>query len=712
MRENITKILENKKKIILFIMAIILPIIVEFLIFEKIEINKSSIIRMGFIYGIYGLIIVFKLLMKIRGLLKKIADNLIKYRYLLAVIILFILVLMQVNFSSIDMWATYMQEPEYANTIFGEARPIRSDEWLTQSPFMLGQTISDEQNIHNENIAQGNMNMLMITSPIKDIVSISRPLTWGLLFLGEGYGFSFYWVLKVIALIMLSIEIMLKITKKDSLLSLTGGLMLGLAPAMMWWLSTAVVDGYIYGMAVVILFSYYMQNLHWKIWKKIAIAIGMVICIPGFAFVLYPAFQVPFAFLMAVIMMSDLLKHRKELKKVDYAIMFGAIVGTGAIILRFVLLCLEDIKVMMSTVYPGARFETGGTFTIDGFIGYFANIFFPYSDGIGNTCEPSSYIYPFMGLIITSICFVNNYIKNRKSEKIENKKQDSNDKLIIALVILYVIFLIWEYIGFPKILAQISFLYFAPEKRVHIILGMIGTILTICMLQKMKKKEIFNKLQANIISALIVSFSYVLIRQSSIYAEFFTLIKLEIISVVIYAMTYFLLRGKKEAWCYTMCIVAIMAGLTVNPVTVGLDSIYKTKSAIAIQEIKSEDKEALWIGQFNINGQYLVANGVNCLNGVNIYPNFKWLRLADPEGIYDEVYNRFAHISIDLGYETHFTLLGTDSYQAILTYENIKDIGIKYYYRFGECSDEIMEKFNMTLEYEDREKGQFIYKFD
>ena len=85
----------------------------------------------------------------------------------------------------------------------------------------------------------------------------------------------------------------------------------------MWWFSTAVVDSYIWGMAIIVLFHYYMKNLNWNVKKKIAIAIGMLISVPAFAFALYPAYQVPLAFVVVIFMLNDIIKQGKELKKQD-----------------------------------------------------------------------------------------------------------------------------------------------------------------------------------------------------------------------------------------------------------------------------------------------------------------------------------------------------------------------------------------------------------
>lgn len=634
---------------------------------------------------------------------EKTVDFIMKYRYIIASILLVLLVALKINFSSIDMWCQYMNEPQTKSTILGKARSIRSDEWLTQSTTMLGQATSEgKYGIHNENIAQGTSNMLMVSAPVSDILAISRPLTWGFLIFGKEYGFSFYWVLKMLALIMVSIELVKKVTNKNNLLTLVGGIVLGLAPGMMWWLSTAVVDGYIYGGAVVVLFGYYMQNLNWKLWKKVLIALGIIICLPGFAFMLYPAFQVPFAFLMAIFMINDLIKNWRKLKKLDYIIMALTMSISLALIARFILVSIEDIKVMMGTVYPGERVEKGGTFTINNFISYFANIFFPYTNRIANTCEPSTYIYSFTGLIILIVLYLG---------EIKQEKNKEGFELIIALITLYTVYIIWEFVGFKTILAKVTLMYFSPAQRTHIVLGIIGTLLSFIMIQKIEGKNKISKLQGIVISCIVVILSYVLIKQSS-YNEFFTPIKYKILVPIIFAITYFLIRGNVKLWSYTMCVVAIISGAIVNPIVRGIAPINKTHISNEITQIYSEDKEALWIGENNFNGQYLIANGVSCLNGVNTYPNFKWLNIVDPDKKYNEVYNRFAHIGIKLSDETKFELLGQDSYVAYLTYKNLKDLNVKYYFTYSKMEENIIDKFNLEIKFSNEERCQYIYQIN
>ena len=173
------------------------------------------------------------------------------------------------------------------------------------------------------------------------------------------------------------------------------------------------------------------------------------------------------------------------------------------------------------------------------------------------------------------------------------------------------------------------------------------------------------------------------------------------------------MNNKKKLWGTILGVVAfiaLVAGVTVNPINRGTDVLYKTEIAQKIQEISSKDESGLWIGNTNLAGQYLVANGVKTLNGVNSYPNFEWLNIVDPEGKFNEVYNRYAHIFINLGDETNFELEAPDVYRATLTSQNIKDLGVKYYFTNQKCDENTQQDFNMEEIYANLEKSQYIYQ--
>ena len=638
----------------------------------------------------------------------KIIDFCLKYRYLIALIVFITLVACKINFSSVDSWQTYIFGGDKVDgVILGQYRTIRSDEWVVQTPYAISQANADGYfELYNNNIGEG-ANMILGEAPVFDITILARPLLWGYMLFGAEYGFSWYWSLKVIMLFMVSLELAIMLSKKDRALSIAGAIWLALTPGLMWWLSTAIADSYIFGFTIVILFNYYINNLDWKLRKKILIAIAMALAIPAFAFVLYPAIQIPFALIMAVFIIGGFVKHWKELKKQDFIIMGVTILAALLLIARFIIISWNDIMLMTSTVYPGARFETGGDVGIIATLAKaFLSIFTPYVDLLKNPCEAAFAVFPLIGLAII-------IIYNLKNIKQNIKKVDTC--VLIALVLLFILFAIYVFIGLPKILSGVTLLYLSPAKRTKVVLGILGIILCIIFLKKMsdKKAQIFKWWQAGIISAIVVAIIYLILRASEYYhTQTLTYARYLIIFAIAFFMTYSFIRFHKKTFCVIIITVSIMAGATVNPIVQGIDVLHKTELATQIQKVVEQDKGAKWIALNNVYAQYLIANGAKTLNGVNRYPNHKMIDILDPNKEYEEVWNRYAHIIINLGYETKFNLDAKDVYDITLTYDNIKDLGIKYCYVHIKLDDKIIKDFKLEEVFARTDVNQYIYKIN
>lgn len=638
----------------------------------------------------------------------KAIDLLIKYRYVIAIIAFVIMVACKINFSSIDAWATYVNGGDkLEGAIFGKARTIRSDEWAIQTPYAMSQAQADGYyELHNENIGQG-ANMILGEAAVFDITVLARPMQWGYLLFGAEYGFSWYWSLRIIMLIMVSFELALILSKKDKILSIAGGIWLALTPGLMWWLSTAIVDSYIFGFMIVILFNYYMKNLDWKLRKKILIAIAMALAIPAFVFALYPAIQVPFGMIIAVFIICGFVKHWKELKKQDFIIMGSTLLVALLLIARFIQISWEDILLMTSTVYPGARFETGGDLeNVNSLSQGFLNIFMPYVDLLKNPCEASFAYFPMIGLAIVAIC-------NLKGIKQKIKNVDTC--AVIALVAIFILLAIFIFIGLPKFLAGATLLYLSPAKRAKIVFGILGVMLSIIFMKKMsdQNRQIFKWWQAALISLGVVGIVYFILRCSQYYhTETLTYARYLILFAIAFFMTYFFIRFNKKAFCTLMIIIAIISGATVNPVVRGMDVLNKTELATEVRKVVEQDKDANWIALNNVYAEYLIANGAKTLNGVNRYPNYQWIDIVDPEKEYEEVWNRYAHIIIDLGYETKFELAAKEVYIATLTYKNLKDLDVKYCYVHIKLDDKLIKDFKLEEVFARQDTNQYIYKIN
>ncbi len=705
MKERLKKIFCNR--ILVTIMLLLFPLLIDIVFFKnyKLEINMEHIFIVLYQYLVYLFIFAFYFLNKRSKKIKKIFEIIIKYRYVIALLTCLCLVCLKVNFSSIGMWTTYLSEDNNTITI-GIPRSIRSDEWVVQTPYMFAQSMSENKyELNNENVGNG-QNMLLVNAPVKGILIFTKILNLGFLLFGRDYGFSFYFVVKLIGLLLVSIEICLILTKKDACLSIIGGFWIAFSPPLMWWLATSVTDIILYGFAIIIIFHYFVSIENLKLYKKILLALLMIIMISSFAMSLYPAMLVPFAYFMLVFLFVEWLKYRKNLNWKDYLIMIITVIISLALIGYSIYISWDDITKEMSTVYPGARFEMGGNTKLTSLINYFCCIFSPYTRNqkmtFSNYSEISSYIYPITGLLIVIISFFKDF------STIKDKVKNKENWLFIGLLMVYVFLMLFVFVGYNGIVSRITLLYFVPPKRAMLVIGLIGIILSLIILSKLSKndKKIFTKLQAMLISILVVLISYILIFESG-YNSYLGKKEILVLIPIIFALTYNFICANKKAFAYTICIVTLFTGMTVNPIVFGTGNIYNTDISKELQRIESIDPNARWAASGNVYGQLLVANGIDSLNGVHYSPDFEWLNTIDPKSEFSDIYNRYAHISIELGSKINFKLNSMDSYTVTITYSKLKELGIKYFYTNNLIDDETVSEFHLEKIYDN--KNQRIY---
>ncbi|MBQ3321174.1 hypothetical protein IJG71_03585, partial [Candidatus Saccharibacteria bacterium] len=129
-----------------------------------------------------------------------------------------------------------------------------------------------------------------------------------------------------------------------------------------------------------------------------------------------------------------------------------------------------------------------------------------------------------------------------------------------------------------------------------------------------------------------------------------------------------------------------------------------------IHEIADEEPEAYWLA---VNNRLLasvgIANGARMLNMVNFYPDYGKWEIIDPEGEYDEIYNRYAHINVKLtDKETEFKAGETaDLFNLSLSCSDVEKLSVKYLVVAGEIGacEKDFEKI-----YDDSEGNYYIYE--
>jgi hypothetical protein len=621
-----------------------------------------------------------------KNMFENITKKIVKYRYIIALIIFIILVIFKINGSSISEWDNYFHDKidtQKESLLIGKPRSIRSDEWLVQTPMFMAQEYSkDYFPLYNKNIRSNGENMIIpYYAPVFDLTLIGRPFNWGFILLNKEMGFSWYWNMRIILLFLMSFEMISILTKKDNLLSFLGAVWITFSAPVQWWLSTSVVDLIIYSQLLVVSFYYYMENFK-NLKRKVIFALVFTISTIGYILTLYPPIQIPLGLLTLIFLVWILFSNLKiksfHIQKSDILIAAIAIIITSVVTVKFILDSKDAIKLMMNTAYPGKRFILGGGLKLNYLGRYLISMLLPFKDSkLINSSEVSSFINFIPALII---CFALLYKRIDKGVR----------KLSLALMIYLLFCISWTIIRYPNLFAKVTLFSNVPEQRLTLIIGLIGVYLTIIIFKSIiERKKPFNRILSFTVATIASLFNIFAFKDSGMID--YTGRKYAVIVIVLFfLLNAFLVKGYKKLFSFIMIAIILVSGLCVNPIEEGLGAIYNKKISSEIMYIDKRDS-GTWMGINNlVYGDFLMANGVKTINSVNTYPDLKEWKKLDVNGKYVQSYNRYAHIVISLtNNKTEFESPQSDVFVLHLNIGDIHKLNVKYI-----LSNEDLSKYN------------------
>ena len=636
----------------------------------KKNIISLSIIIAVFIFVIYYLIVLY-IYHKEKCLY--IINYINKYRFVIAGIVFILCIIFEISGSSVGLYSSSLNTD--SGVIFGNSRPIRSDEWVVLTPFMLSQyeNHSGKFPYFSDTIRGDKTDVFMVYGlPVMDISILFRFFQIGFLFLPPAKGLSFFWMGRIIALFLVSFEIMKLITNKNNKLSLFGAILITFAPTIHWWFAVNwIAELIIFPFLSVILLNLYMKEKNF-IYRSLYI-IGIFLCWGNLLFSLYPAWQVPFGYLLFSLYIWTIIENWKtfdiKTRKKDFIIWALFFIIFILLVGRIFLKSKETIDIVRNTAYPGSRFETGGKILLELFR-WAINLFTPYNEHniILNTCELSSTIdfFPIPYIFAAYLIF----------------KQKIRDKFLIILSICSLFIFMYMIVGFPNFLSTISLLSNSPSWRIVQVFGVINIFILIRALY------LYNpNLKMNISIILSVLFSLLIIFTSYKYQnKYLTPLMIMILFISLFIICLSFLQYNKDIFrkifMFSSSLFLIMSSIYINPVQKGLGVIYDSNLYKSIKEISSKDNDGLWITCFGASSSVAIISGAPTINSVNTYPNLNRWEILDPELKYKDIYNRYAYILLNIVNNDFnnekFVLKQPDLFQLNVTLEDLKKINTKY----------------------------------
>lgn len=599
-------------------------------------------------------------------------DQFIRFRYIIGVLFLIIIVALNLNGSSIGSWDKIVSErsdDKKSDVIFGENREVRSDEWMVQTPFYFSQAESDYPVVNKQYGKEGQNMIIAYNSPVKDLTVIGKPFNWGFFFLGKERGLSFYWGFKIISMLLLSFELVMILTKRNKYLSLLGSFWITFSPSIQWWFMQHVGDLMFFTLAIMVA-SYYFIAKHENVLMRLFMMALIVINGIGFVLVLYPAHQVPLVYLILFWLFGTLIHFRKELVLDiwDLPIIIGGLGIIGFVLFHFYSTSKDAIDATLNTIYPGHREAEGGGRPQSDFFLFLTNWKIPFGNfnfhGTNNG-EVASY-FNFLPLTVLLSPFIFFSKKGRE------------EKYMGAILGLFCLFIFgWTYFGYSHGIAKVLMLTYVTSTRSLVTLGFGAVLLSLWMINfiwEYTKIPWWIKL---IFLGLIMIMATHSVT-SSIMGLYFNNFEI-FMTLVVFALIMFALLFKlKKFFILAMTILILVSGISVNPIVHGTGAIDKKTLAEEIVKIKKEDPNALWLSEDNLYN-FTPALGVKTINSVRFYPDMKLWHKIDPKHKNEKYYNRYAHVRafIDKG-KTDFRLDRPDNFTVNLNFTDCKKLGIKY----------------------------------
>ena len=593
----------------------------------------------------------------------KIGEFIYKYRYPLALALLVVLVLFEINGSSIGAWDQPIINSTH-QSLLGSARSTQSDEWRVFTPFTLSQYLNDFSYFSSIPRASPTDMFAIYGAPIWTILMIFRPFQIGYLFLSPAKGLSFYWISRLIALLLVSFEMGMLITNRNKTLSLAYAIMITFSPVVQWWISVnALVEMLIFGQLAVLLLYHYMKTKDYK--KRLIIALGFAISLGGYIFTIYPAWQIPLGYVFLFLAIWVFLDNYKdfEFNKLDigFALLSLAIVGAGG--LYFLHTSSDTIEIVRNTLYPGGRHFIGGldssqfkgeTGFLQSLCNYINSIFYPLNldsafSSTSGISRLDSFFYDFFPVPLILYLFITFVEKNR-------------DKLLNCLIIVYILLSVLSIFVFPEYVYKITFISNTIQRRLILALSLLNVLILFRSLSLLRinsnnrhVNNIKNNSQILALISIAIAVAVFFLSTSNGFGIIgkSLFIPVSIVSISILGISLFIIfkssDNKYANLFLVMCIlISAMGGGLVNPIESGI-GYYDLEPVQFVEGLVQENPNANWIvvGEREMQDMFIAA-GAHTITSVNTYPDFEKWEKIDPDHKFEDVYNRYAHMNVNL----------------------------------------------------------------
>lgn len=542
----------------------------------------------------------------------------------------------------------------------GVPRAVRSDEYLVGTAGFFHSMVQGEYSVLALDVSS-------VSALVSSMFKLINPYYWGQLFLPANFAFSWERFIPSMFSIYVFYRLFHIITKKGTF-SLLCSLLLAFSPGVQWWGGGPFNTGLFCG--IITLFYDFFEGRTRR--GKLLRAWGLVCVLYLVVTQAYPAWWIPYTYLFAAILFTIYLRDKRiNFKKSDIPYIAVTVVILLLGVVAYLDQSADAMVEQLETVYPGKRFCVGGDLPSSYWANYLTMPFntWKHFDVPGtNQSEISQFLHLFP---IPTVIFLVNF------------KEFKKNAIMVGLMIFKVLCSIYMVFGIGEFLAKYTLMSYSNGPRLSMLWGLASFLLLLLECYyivpvRAEKADWAMWVRFAVVNISVIAFLvWVVKRQTGITSYIGASFGLVAVGLIVLANL--LLWGKKKQFLAALSVLTLISGVVVNPFNVGVAAIQNTPLAVKIQEIDAQDPGA-WIGLDDLYlPKYTYAQGVDCLNYLSWPPRFDLFEPLDENGENRDVYNRYAHVVIDLvDSNTAFDLVQADYFRLDMNVNDLKKWDVRY----------------------------------
>lgn len=561
---------------------------------------------------------------------------------------------------SLPLWHLILDQTPQQEVLLGHAQGVRSDDWATMLPLAFAQDAQSPRFPERSALVGygGADTLIGHPVPVRSWLMLFRPQVWGY-FVGRDFGMSWHWWFRILGLFYASFLFFQLLTEGRTWIALALSVALVFAPFFQFWcfsvepllamallsFRSVVAIARAPGTRTILLWSLLLA------WTSGCFALSVI----------YPPFQVSLAWFLVFLGTGWLAAERARLRArgrlgARTAAVLSALGVAGTCALAFFVQNRETIRILNATVYPGQRLSSGGDLPVLHMLNSFFTPFLGESWwGVFNNISDSGsflFFFPLSALLIGWDWM---------------RTGNRPHPVILALAAFWVLACAYALVGVPEPIARITLGGRVPGFRMLPAMGVADLSILALFLAASSARSRTRWVELACAGAWVAALAAVGVaiaaRVPGAGAKGPIVIALLLLAVAVP------IALRLRVAVAALAALSVASTISFNPLVRG-GSEYLTANPLS-QRILELDRAGGGKTRWAVFGHVLLpdlfrAIGVRAINGLHYYPQQElWSRLG-VLGLgagYENVYNRYAHVTFELtdpGHGAGINLASTD----------------------------------------------------